>query len=423
MGWTRREWLTGAATGLGGLFTPRSVRAQTYVPSPPPTVPTPPTLPDRAGFEGVSGLYMDSAATHPVHAGAEALRRSALRAMAGDDGFRPDSDRVKTHFAKLINAHLDDIVFVPSTQVGESLVGAGLGLPVRGAHVVTNQLHFVGSIMMYTDMKKLGVEVSWIKPHDGRLRIEDYDRAIVRGKTKLVALSSASMINGSQPDIAAICAIAHARGAWVHVDAIQTVGNAPIDVQACGADSLCAGSYKWMIARGPAFLYVRPASLKKLRKPIYGFYQYSYPGENYLPRTHMLPFDKPGKELVDDYWPMKGTEGVLSVGYQPSDDAIAELEYSLSYIRQIGVDRINAHNRAITTALKTELLRRGATLMTPPESTSPIVTIAYPDAERLAPALRQAGVRVTTRWNHVRIAPSVFNDVSDVDQLLRALPL
>ena len=38
------------------------------------------------------------------------------------------------------------------------------------------------------------------------------------------------------------------------------------------------------------------------------------------------------------------------------------------------------------------------------------------------PVLRDANVTVTTRWNHVRISLSVFNDMEDVERLLTALP-
>jgi hypothetical protein len=55
-------------------------------------------------------------------------------------------------------------------------------------------------------------------------------------------------------------------------------------------------------------------------------------------------------------------------------------------------------------------------------STSPIVSVAVENAARLNQPLRDAHVTVTTRWNHVRIAPSVFNTLEDAERLIAALP-
>jgi selenocysteine lyase/cysteine desulfurase len=88
----------------------------------------------------------------------------------------------------------------------------------------------------------------------------------------------------------------------------------------------------------------------------------------------------------------------------------------------IGVKNIQAHVKPMTDRLKLELPKRGYPLLTPIDSTSPIVTSVAKDADRLAPAFNAANVRVTTRWNHIRIGISVFNDMEDVERFLAALP-
>jgi CTP:molybdopterin cytidylyltransferase MocA len=66
--------------------------------------------------------------------------------------------------------------------------------------------------------------------------------------------------------------------------------------------------------------------------------------------------------------------------------------------------------------------RRGYPLLTPRDARSPIVAVVAENAERLAPTLRAAQVNVTARWNHVRAAVSVFNDMDDVERLIAGLP-
>jgi selenocysteine lyase/cysteine desulfurase len=62
-------------------------------------------------------------------------------------------------------------------------------------------------------------------------------------------------------------------------------------------------------------------------------------------------------------------------------------------------------------------------LLTPGDSDSPIVTVALRDAGRLDPFFDRANVRITTRWNHARVSPSIFNDMEDVEKVLAAFPM
>lgn len=391
-----------------------------------------PQLPDKANFPAVAATtYLDSAGSHPWSAGSIALIKDAALHEAGEQGgFAPSQARIKANFAKLINADTDEIAFVPSTSIGESFVAAALGLPARGAHVVSDELHFTGALMMYIDMKKRGLDVTFIKmTKDGRIPLEAYDRAIVRGKTKLVGVSGTSLINGFSPDLKALCGIAHAKGALVHADIIQIAGNAPFDVKANGVDSACAGTYKWLMSEGTAFLYVKKAALEKMRPPYYHFNNYRFPKPSAtpgtkmgLPDTHMYPFDKPGSEIIDNFAPKEGVEGLFEMNYQPNTATLAGLEYSLPYITNIGVANIQAHAKPLIDRLKDELPKRGYPLITPMDSTSPIVSVAVKDAGRLDPIFDKAKVKITTRWNHIRIAPSIFNDMEDVERLLAAMP-
>ena len=75
------------------------------------------------------------------------------------------------------------------------------------------------------------------------MRGDDYDNM----RTKLVAVSLVSMINGFQHDLKALCDIAHSRGALVYADIIQGAGAVPIDVHAWGVDFCACATYKWLM--------------------------------------------------------------------------------------------------------------------------------------------------------------------------------
>ena len=400
--------------------------------SPAPVMGSAPQLPDKASFPAVaSTTYLNSAGSHPWSAGSITLIKGAQANEVGEPGgFIPNQARIKANYAKLINADADEIAFVPSTSIGESFVAAALGLPSPGAHVVSDVLHFAGAQMMYIDMKKRGLDVTFIPmTKDGRIPLEAYDRAIVKGKTKLVAVSGTSMINGYTPDLKALCDLAHSKGALVHADIIQIAGNAPFDVKANGVDTACAGTYKWLMSKGAGFLYVKKSALAKMQPPYYHFNNYRFPAASDtpgtkmgLPNTHMYPFDKPGSEIADNFVPKDGVEGMFEMNYQPNTATLAGLEYSLPYIMNIGVQNIQAHAKPLIDRLKTELPKRGYPLLTPVENNSPIVAVAVKDAGRLDPVFDKANVKITTRWNHIRIATSVFNDMNDVEKVLATFP-
>ena len=72
--------------------------------------------------------------------------------------------------------------------------------------------------------------------------------------------------------------------------------------------------------------------------------------------------------------------------------------------------------------LQQELPRRGFEPLTPADSAGPITVFAYKGAaERFGTALRDAGIQISTYENRIRISPSVYNDMEDVEKLLRIL--
>ena len=69
------------------------------------------------------------------------------------------------------------------------------------------------------------------------------------------------------------------------------------------------------------------------------------------------------------------------------------------------------------------LKAKGYTIITPPGTPAPILTALHPQAKtRLSEPMAKAQVRISLHDHHFRIAPSVFNDMGDVDRLLAALP-
>jgi selenocysteine lyase/cysteine desulfurase len=412
MNLTRRELLLAA----GSL--PLAAKALGAAPADAPAAPAAAALPFKAGFFAPTDItYLDSGSQHPILLGARAaiekyLDKRALDPAAAD--YELDTEGLLGKYARLVNADVDEVAFVQSTTTAEQMFLRALGLPKAGGHIVTDTLHFFGSLPLYAEMEKRGVKVTWVRDRDGRIPLEDMEKAIRPG-TKLVALSLVSTINGFAHDLKAVCDLAHAAGARVYADIIHAAGCMPLDLHASGVDFAAGASYKWLMGDfGLGFLYARRDRQPELKRSNYGYYGMS------TFQSHIYPFDPPGDTIVD-YAFQDNATGHFALGTH-SHTVPALLHHSLDYLLATGVTNIQAHAQTLIGRLKEELPQRGFKLITPAESGAPIVACALENArERLGPQLQAAKVRITLSKNRFRITPSVFNDIADIERLLAAL--
>lgn len=377
-----------------------------------------PALPATADFAPTDIAYLDNGSQHPVSLKARAAVDAYYAKRTLDpaaQSYELEEDAPIAKFARLINAEPGEVTYVQSTTAGEQMVLRALGIPASGGHIVTDTLHFFGSLPLYEEMARQGMEVSWLRPVDGRIRIEDMKAAVRKG-TRLVALSAVSTINGFEHDLKAVCDIAHAAGALVYADIIHAAGCVPLDMKASGVDFAACASYKWLMGDfGLGFLYVRKDVLPRLRRSNYGYY-----GMRAF-QPHVYPLDPRG-ETVADYAFRDDATGAFALGTH-AHAVIAQLNHSLDYIATLGVPAIQAHAQTMVEVLKRELPKRGYPLMTPPEARTPIVTCLLADARaRLAAPMKAANIRLTTSANRFRLTPSVQNSMADIERFLAALP-
>ena len=405
----RREWLAGAVAS-GAVASVAAAKGADASPA------RASALPGKADFPlAERRTYLNNAGYHPMSVQAARAVQDYLERRT-DGTKEPDwevSARVREDFAAIVNARPFEVGYVTSTMAGENLVVASLGLGRGGGNVVTDALHFEGSLYLYGSLKSRGVDVRVVRPREWRIDLRDLDRAIDRD-TKLVAVSLVSFLNGFQHDLKAVSDLAHARGAYVYADIIQAAGAIPIDLAAAGVDFAACASYKWLMGDfGLGFLYVREDLLERLPRVQYGWRQF----EDF--EYHMLPGDPPG-EFPATWRQREGTPGHFDLGMF-SRTTEACLAHSLPLIRRIGPATIQAHAQSMTTRLQKELPGLGYEPLTPAESRSPIVACVVKDPEAVRAKLARARVEVKIEQHYMRVSPSLYNDQGDVDRLLNAL--
>ncbi|SEQ55393.1 aminotransferase class V-fold PLP-dependent enzyme [Sphingobium sp. YR768] len=393
-------------------------------------VTTPPSLPDRTSFAPTPIAYLDSASTHPISLGARAAMDAyvAGRTLDPAAAARKPVDRAATiaKFARLVNADPNEVCWVQSTTMGEQAVLRALGFPHQGGRIVTDTLHFYAGFPMYQELAKQGVDVHWVQARDGRIAMEDMAKAITPG-TKLVSLSLVSTYNGFQHDLKAVCDLAHSAGALVYADIIHAAGAVPVDLHGSGVDFAACATYKWLMGDfGLGFLYARRGVLDNLPLADFGYYGFAAPGAPpgiglSPPATHIYPMDPPGDTPVS-YSIRPGTLGHFGTGTY-AQAVVAAIDHGLDHIGALGVPAIQSHAQSLIGELRQGLTGKGYRLITPPGTTTPILTALLPDAkDRLADPLAKAQVRISLHDHHFRISPSIFNDATDVRRLLDALP-
>ncbi|MHC1479133.1 aminotransferase class V-fold PLP-dependent enzyme [Frateuria aurantia] len=365
-------------------------------------------------------VCLDNARWHPLSKGSRAGVEAYLDYK--ERGIWQNADLidrlqsgVKSEFAALVHADPSDIAYVNSTTAAETLLVASLGLPEAGSNIVTDALHFEGSLYMYGELKRQGADVRVVRPTaDWRIDLNDMARMIDRD-TRLVAISQISFINGFQHDIRALCDLAHAHGAIVYVDAVQAAGAVPVDVRRFDVDVLACASYKWLMGDfGLGFMYVHPRVIPRLRRVVLGYRQLT----DFA--SHAFPGDAPGPypaswNTHDD------AAGFFEIGTY-SNATLAALAYSIPAIRAVGVEHIQQHAGSLVSMLQQELPRLGYQSMTPPDMGAPIASFMVADVPKVRQRLRRASVDVSLHdEGRMRISPSIYNDRSDIERLLEAL--
>jgi len=351
----------------------------------------------RADFPwATKQTYLNTATEHPLSTQTTRAMEEYLHALThGPDSARDKFEngdlmrQVKQMFARLINAKPEDIGFTPSTQTGENLVLEGLDIQSGGGNVVTNDLHYGGSLHNYESRRKAGMDVRIVKHREYQMDMRDLEQAVDR-KTKLIAIALVSNVNGYVHDVKAISDLAHAHGAYLYCDVIQAAGAVPMDVKAMGIDFLACSAYKFLMGGRFGYLYVREdLQGTALKAKLFGGRSTATGASRYEIST------------------------VSHLGCVCQHQA-------LQYIHSLGVDRIQAHARPLIERLRKELPTLGYPTITPANSASSIISFQVKDSANLRDKLQKANV-IATAGNTLRVSVSVFNNMADVERLVQAL--
>lgn len=159
----------------------------------------------------------------------------------------------------------------------ESLNIAIKGILNPGDHVITTMLEHNSVLRPLYEMEVRGVKLTIVKSNEqGTLNIQDIEDAITE-ETKLIICTNGSNLTGNYIDLKPIGEMAHKHGVLFAVDASQTAGVFPIDVQDMQIDILCFTGHKGLLGpQGTGGIYVREGlSVRPLKSGGSGVQTYS----------------------------------------------------------------------------------------------------------------------------------------------------
>ena len=279
-------------------------------------------------------IYLDSAATslhkppQVARAVAEAIgsfgnpaRGAHAAALAADRAVY----ETRRELAALLGCPRPDHVIF-TCNATEALNIAIYGLLGPGDRAVSTDLEHNSVLRPLYDLQAKGMELAFA-PADarGRLDYEALDRLILPG-TRAVICTHASNLTGNALDLPRIAGLAHSRGALLVVDAAQTAGVLPLDMEAMGIDVLCFTGHKGLMGpQGTGGLCLRPGvELRPFKRGGSGVHSYD-PGQ-------------PGE------YPTRLEAGTLNA------HGLAGLRAALGFLRQTGRQRLYELEHARTLA-------------------------------------------------------------------------
>ncbi len=406
----RREFL---ATGIGGALGAGAAPRE----APRPKVPAQDQI--RASFPRLAReTFVNAAAGTPIGTFAEAgLRRYSEFQRLGPAEGRGDYvaemlSSIRGLFGGLIGARPAEVALVHCTKAGEQIVLDGLDPMRHRRNVVTNDMHFTGSLHNFVGLQRAGMDVRIVRGRGWDVSLEDMEAAI-DDDTALVAVTLLSNITGRIEPMRELAEIAHAHGALVYADIIQAAGIVPFDVRESGIDFAACNGYKWLYGvHGAGFLYVRE-ELQGTALPdrlFPGHVEYNYPP--WVGRRN------------PDLEPLLYNAPADAGRYQPGH--VSYLGYcavyeGLKFIHRIGVEAALNHSTRLNARLKDQLDTERYECITPQVNRSPIITFTTRDAPSLERRLRASSAVVTLGSTWVRVSPAVYNGEADIDLLAQAL--
>ncbi len=314
--------------------------------------------------------------------------------------------------AKFIGAQADEIALLGPTSLGLSLFANGLPWS-EGDEILCYADDYPANVYPWLDLARRGVVIRYLKPERAGEITPDLIAAALTPRTRLAALASCNFLTGYRIDVDAIGRLLHDRGVLFSLDAIQTLGAAPLSV--AHVDFLSADAHKWML--GPmaiGIVFVKKEHFPLLRPTLLGAWNVCSP--NFITQDEINFHD-----TAQRYEP-----GVLNVA------GVYGMRAAIEMLLNVGLDKVERRILELKSQIVSDLEPLGFEFIAPTSgpNISGITTFRHPHADMAAlfRALEQNRIIASLRYDraglaYLRLSPHFYNtreELSRVAEVLRA---
>jgi cysteine desulfurase/selenocysteine lyase len=310
--------------------------------------------------------------------------------------------------AQLVGAQPEEIALSINTGFGLSLASRALPLHA-GDIVLASDREFPANVYPWMLLKDIGVTLELVPttpegwPDESHLleRLGD-------PRVRVLAVSLVQFSNGYTVDLARLSAATRASGTYLVVDAIQGVGQLPLDLRKTPVDVLACGAQKWLLSPwGSGFVYVRRDLIRELNPSITGWM--AFEGTDDFSR------------LTQYNDTLRGDARRFELITLPYQD-FAGMNASVGLILELGVERIAGHLRTLHAPVVAWAERSGARVVSPRGTHgSGILCVAPPNVGEAFRALKAARVICSMREGAIRLSPHAYNTLGEMERVVSVL--
>ena len=313
-------------------------------------------------------------------------------------------EELRTAFGLIVGAAPGDVAITENTSRATNLAIRLLDLP-SGSNVLIDGTTY--PTMAWAFLARRDVEVRKVEYAGASASIDDF-RRLTDSQTRCLAVSHVSAIDGYRHDLGALADFARCSGSRLVVDAAQSTGVCPINIEQDGVDVIVSTAMKWLLGPpGVGFLAATPELTANGADGDVGYVGARVGDTIDLTALPELPRGARRAEV-----------GLVALPLLPAATA------GLNLILACGVPAIAEKVASLAERVHHGLTQRGFDVLTPqdPLRRAGVIASHVIDAEALATWLRSRGVDV---WGYssgrLRVDPHGFNDFQDIEMLFEGI--